>query len=221
MLALLLAAALALQTLPGQSAPDRSTPDQTAPDQGDSFSGVVAARPAQQPPTTPELWHGARAGMTPDQVKALFPEGRDAPPTTFGFPPTPNAVEGGGAAGYAVDEEVFGHPAIATYYFNAGRLLEVVVDVQNLRLRHTRDNVQIAREVQSGLLGFYGPAKVCVDSDRKGLARLDCRWTPAGIQVGLSYVDYGGLSPTLDVAVRSAAPKKRFAGAVFGRRGGH
>lgn len=182
---------------------------------------LLAAATALPPLPPPELWHGARAGMTPAQVVALFPHGRAPAPTTLGFPPVANAVEGGGAAGYAVDEEVFGHPAVATYYFQAGGLLETIVEVQNLRLRHTRDNVEIARDVQAGLTNFYGPPKVCADTDKRGLARLDCRWVTSSVQIGLSYVDYGGLGPALTVAVRSLPPKKRDTGAIFARRGGH
>lgn len=170
------------------------------------------------PPLGPELWRGARVGMTPDQVHALFPMARSAPDKLITRPPVDNAVVGGSAK-WAVDEEVFGRPAFATYYFGPGGLLEVVVNVKGLRVRHTRDNVEAARDIRAGLLHYYGRPRVCEDTARRGLDRLDCRWVTPTVQVGLSYVDYGGLSPNLDVAVRALAGKLRETGPVFGRHG--
>ena len=166
----------------------------------------------------PELWRGARVGMTAAQVKALFPEARTAPRLLVTRPQVANAVTGG-AAVWAVDEQVFGRPALATYYFGPTGLLEVVVSVKGLRLRHTRDNVDVARDVRGGLMAYYGTPKVCVDTDRRGLVRLDCRWVQRRVQVGLSYVDYGGLAPNLDVAVRAVPPTPAETGATFARHG--
>ena len=179
-------------------------------------AAAVAAAPP--PPLTPELWRGAHVGMTPVQVQALFPDGRGAAQTSFTRPPVSNAGTGAAAA-WAVDEQVFGHPALATYYFAPTGLLEVVVNVKGLRLRHTRDNVDTARSIRSGLLQFYGEPKVCVDTAKRGLDRLDCRWETGSVQVGLSYVDYGGLDPNLDVAVRALPGKLHEDGAGFRRRG--
>ncbi len=170
------------------------------------------------PPPSPELWRGSRVGMSLAQVATLFPDGRPAAADAFTRPPVPNAVTGGGAA-WAVDEQVFGRPALATYYFAPSGLLEVVVNVKGLRLRHTRDNVDAARSIRTGLLQYYGPPKVCVDTAKHGLDRLDCRWETRSIQVGLSYVDYGGLDPNLDVAVRAIPARLHEDGAGFRRRG--
>ena len=186
------------------------------------LAAATALPPAPPPPPPPELWHGARAGMTPAQVAALFPKGRGPTAPVIKDPfPSPNMVEGGGGAGWVVDDVIYGHPAVATYYFAAGRLLSVVVDVQNLQLRHTRDNVDVARDVEAGLTNFYGAPKVCADTGKGGLARLDCRWVVRNVQVGLSYVDYGGLNPSLTVATRPLPPKKRSIPFVFSRRGVH
>ncbi|MGC1303826.1 MAG: hypothetical protein WA840_15780 [Caulobacteraceae bacterium] len=182
------------------------------------LAAVATAIPAPPPPPPIELWHGAISGMSPAQVQALFPKGRQ-PQLAVGYPPVPNMVEGGGGAGYAVDEDIFGHSAVATYYFQAGRLLEVIVDVKNMGLRRTRDNVDVARQIEGGLTNYYGPPKVCADTDKRGLARLDCRWTVRSLQVGMSYVDYGGLSPSLTIAARSLAPKRKVGPAIFPRRG--
>lgn len=181
------------------------------------IAAALAAAPPP-PPLSPELWRGSRVGMTPAQVHALFPEGRPAAARLSTLPPVDNAVVGG-AAGWAVDEEVFGHPALATYYFAPNGLLEVVVSVKGLRLRHTRDNVETARAIRTGLLRYYGRPKVCEDTAKRGLDRLDCRWVTPTVQVGLSYVDYGGLGPNLDVAVRGPAGKVHEDGAVFSRHG--
>ncbi len=186
-------------------------------------AAASAAAPAVAPPPgpavlTPELWRGARVGMTQEQVHALFPVARSAPPTLLTRPPVSNAVVGGSAV-WAVDEEVFGRPAYATYYFGPAGLLEVVVSVKGLRIRHTRDNFETARGIRTGLLQYYGRPRVCEDTAKRGLDRLDCRWVTPSVQVGLSYVDYGGLSPNLDVAVRALAGKLRETGPVFGRHG--
>ena len=184
-------------------------------------AAVVAPPPAAAPPPSlaPELWRGARVGMTLAQVEALFPAGRAAAASLVTRPPVANAVTGA-SAGWAVDEQVFGRPALATYYFApVGGLLEVVVTVQNLRLRHTRDNVDTARAIRNGLLQYYGQPEVCLDTADHGLDRLDCRWVTRSVQVGLSYVDYGGLAPNLDVAVRSLPAKLHEPGAVFRQHG--
>ena len=178
-------------------------------------AAVTAMPPA---PPAPELWRDTRVGMTAPQVQALFPYGRPAAPLLVSRPPVANAVVGA-AAGWAVDEVVFGHPALATYYFGPAGLLEVVVSVKDLRLRHTRDNVDIARDIRTGLLSYYGRPKVCLDTSRRGLDRLDCRWVTRSVQVGLSYVDYGGLGPELDVAVRAPAQRDHETGENFRRKG--
>ena len=187
-------------------------------------AAVVAPPPAQDAPPpaiepSPELWRGARVGMKAAQVAALFPQGRAAAPVLVTRPPVANAVTDGLAA-WAVDEQVFGRPALATYYFSpTGGLLEVVVNVKDLRLRHTRDNVEQARAIRTGLIQYYGQPKVCLDTARRGLDRLDCRWVTRSVQVGLSYVDYGGLGPNLDVAVRALPPRLHERGAAFRLRG--
>ena len=195
-----------------KSVPAPVTPDPVA------AAPVVTSPAAGSSQFGPELWRGARVGMTPDQVHALFPMARSAPSQLITRPPVANAVVGGSAV-WAVEEEVFGRPANATYYFGPGGLLEVVVNVQGLRIRHTRDNVQTARSIRTGLLQYYGHPRVCEDTAKRGLDRLDCRWVTPSVQVGLSYVDYGGLSPNLDVAVRALAGKLHETGPVFGRHG--
>ena len=189
-----------------------------------ALAAVTATQPAPvasvPQPTAPELWRGARLGMTSNQVKALFPDARPAASQLFTRPPVPNTVAGATAT-WAVDEQVFGRSALATYYFApSGGLLEVVVTVNNLRLRHTRDNVEVARGIRAGLVQYYGVPKVCLDTADHGLDRLDCRWTTRGVQVGLSYVDYGGLSPNLDVAVRGLPTRLYEQGPVFRQHGG-
>ena len=195
-------AAAQVPTLPAVDAPDIEPPPQTV-------------APAS---LLPELWRGTRVGMTAAQVHALFPDGRAPAPTLVSRPPVANAVVGG-AAGWAVEEQVFGYPALATYYFGPNGLLEVVVNVKGLRLRHTRDNVETTRAIRAGLLRYYGRPKICEDTNRRGLVRVDCRWQARGVQIGLSYVDYGGLGPNLDVAVRAPAPTIHEGGAVFARHG--
>jgi hypothetical protein len=178
---------------------------------------AAAVPPPSGPAPQPELWRGSHVGMTAVQVAALFPEGRAPLASLPTRPPVANAVVGA-SAGWAVDEQVFGRPAVATYYFAPNGLLEVVVNVKGLRLRHTRDNVDTARSIETGLRSYYGPPKVCLDTSKRGLNRLDCRWVLPTLQVGLSYVDYGGLGPNLDVAVRApVATRVHETGETFSR----
>lgn len=173
---------------------------------------AVASTIRPAPPPPPELWSGARVGMTLDDVQALFPMGRAA---------RGSGVSGGATPAWAIDQPVYGRPGVATFYFNNGRLAEVLVSIRDLALRHTRENLQAARALEMQLDGYYGQAAQCVDGSKRGLGRLDCHWFARGVSVGLSYQDFGGLSPELDVAVRPLSAKDAFQGALFGHRARH
>jgi hypothetical protein len=170
------------------------------------FAAAVSAAP---PPPQPELWRGATVGMTLAQVQELFPTGH----AVAGL-----GVEGGGTPGWAMAESVYGLPGTATFYFAGGTLREVLVSVTGVRPVHTADNLQVARNLEAALSGYYGKAAACVDSSARGLTRLDCDWSARGVRVGLSYQDLGGRTPTLDVAVRPVEPPKRRPGALFGHK---
>ena len=151
---------------------------------------LAAAVAAQAAPAAnaPEIWRGARAGMTIEQVQGLFPQGR----------PTGSATPGetGAVPAWAIDEQVYGRDGVAT-----------------------QGNLSAARTLATQLSGYYGKPKACVDLDRRGLARMDCRWSAGKLDVGLSYLDYGGANPTLDVSVRLQPAKPPQTGAVFKTKG--
>jgi hypothetical protein len=170
-------------------------------------SHPASAKPPAAPP--PELWRGALVGMPLAQVQAMFPKGYGAGGT---------GVEGGGAPGWAMAEQVYGRSGIATFYFRSGLLSEVLVELNDVKPNSTRTNFEQARDLKAALSDYYGKPATCVDTDKRGLDRLDCRWEHNGVQVGLSYQDFGGQSPVLDVAVKQIIPKPYNPGAIFGRK---
>lgn len=173
------------------------------------IAGMILAAAVATAAPPPELWRGARVGMTPSQVQEMFPTGRAA---------SGLGVEGGGAPGWAMDEPVYGWPGTATFYFAGGRLTEVLVSLKDIKPSHTADNLKVARNLETALDGYYGKPAQCVDTSRGGMTRVDCGWSARGVRVGLSYQDLGGFSPTLDVAVRPQEPPKTNRGAAFGRK---
>ncbi len=175
-----------------------------------ALAAAALAAAAVQPAGSPELWRGALVGMPLTQVQALFPSG---------YPSGGLGVVGGGVPAWAMTEHVYGRSGIATFYFNADHLSEVLVELSDIKANSTQTNFQQARELKTALSDYYGKPVQCVNTDRRGLDRLDCRWTHNGVQVGLSYQDFGGASPVLDVAVKQIAPKPYNAGAVFGHKG--
>jgi hypothetical protein len=168
---------------------------------------AALAKPAAAPP--PELWRGALVGMPIAQIQALFPQG---------YGSGGMGVEGGGTPGWAMAEQVYGRSGVATFYFRNGGLSEVLVELKDVKANSTRTNFEQARDLKAALSDYYGKPETCVDSAKRGLDRLDCRWNHNGVQVGLSYQDFGGQSPVLDVAVKQIIPKPYNAGAIFGHK---
>ena len=181
-----------------------------------AFAGVPAAgaQPAASVSTPvrarPELWRGARVGMTLEAVQELFPKGRPG----AGAP-----LVSGATALWAMDDEVYGRPGVATFYFLAGRLNAVLVDLNEIKTRSTSENFHAARELRTALSGYYGTPKECVDISKHGLDRLGCRWTYNGVLVGLSYLDFGGKSAVLDIAIRQPPPRPATNTAPFSPKG--
>ncbi len=171
-----------------------------------SVSAPVAVVPA-----SPEIWRGAHAGMTAAQVGELFPNGH--------APPGDTPAMSGAIAGWSMDEEVYGRAGVATFYFTAGRLSSTLVSLKEVPVRSTGANLTAARALATELSGYYGKPKDCVDVSKHSLNRMDCRWSTPGVLVGLSYLDYGGASPTLDLAVQLPAAKPAVTGAVFKSKG--
>ena len=189
----------------------------------------AAAAPPAASDLHPEIWRGARAGMTIEQVQELFPKGRAAavPAPTTGAPPDQgvrvaartSTTAVGALPVWSMDETIYGRDGVATFYFQSGRLVATLVSLEKIKAHGTQANLDAARDLARDLSGYYGKPKDCVDVDRHGLARMDCRWSAGRLDVGLSYLDYGGASSTLNVSVRLQSPKPPETGAAFKAKG--
>ncbi len=176
---------------------------------------LAAAAAASAPPPgggAPELWRGARVNMSLQQVEEMFPGGR-----TLGGP----ALEDGAAPAWMIDENVYGKPGGAAFYFSGGALTSVIVELKDIQPRRTAENMKDARALETAMEGYYGKPSRCIESTRRGLDRLDCFWAVRGVDVGLSYQDFGGASPYFDVAIRALKARPPRTGAHFRAKGQH
>lgn len=172
-------------------------------------AAVAATAPTPAAPP-PQLWRDARVGMTLEQVEEMFPKGFAA----GGLPGWGGAVPQWGMA-----EQVYGYAGAATFYFLNGRLSQVIVSLPQVKTGTTDDNLAAARELARDLSGYYGKPATCVDALKKGLDRVDCRWSAPGLEAAMSYVDYAGQSARLNVTVHAPTAKKPTTGAVFKTKG--
>ncbi len=173
-------------------------------------AATAAVAPQQAP--APELWRGAWVNMPIQQVQEMFSKGHPG-----GGPP----LENGATQGWATGENVYGQPGLAGFYFRGGLLDSVIVELNDMKPRSTAENMKTARTLETGMEGYYGKPTRCIESTRRGLDRLDCAWEVRGVDVGLSYQDFGGASPDLNVAIRALKARPPHAGARFHAKGQH
>ncbi|HEX4197779.1 MAG TPA: hypothetical protein VHZ26_10085 [Caulobacteraceae bacterium] len=150
-----------------------------------SFLIIGAAPPA---PSGPDLWNGAKAGATIDQVAAVAPQAKPAIGQT---------LEDGSQSGLTAPAELAGSPAEAFFFFRFKGLSAVLVESRALKSGRGPENLAEARRIVQLATSQYGAPRRCVD--RAQLAALNCTWTSGGIKVAVSYHDFGGGSPALSV----------------------
>jgi hypothetical protein len=163
-----------------------------------------------------ELWRGALLGMTLDQVKTLFPAGH-APFPINGAKTLP-AEDDGTLALWQMTDQVYGRDGVATLYFRNGGLASVTVNLNDIKPHATIGNMADARALENAFSGYYGKPKLCFDSTARGLDQVDCRWQGHGLRIGLSYQDFGGLSPYMAIAIRPAPGPRKAKAPFFGKR---
>ena len=144
-------------------------------------------------PTGPNLWNGARAGASIDQVAAAVPQAK---------PATGQVLEDGSRSGLSAPAELAGAPADAIFFFRGKALSAVLVERSALQAGHGAENLAEARRVVGLATSQYGPPHRC--ADRAELAALTCIWTTGPVRVAVSYHDFGGGSPGLSILYRAA-----------------
>ena len=144
-------------------------------------------------PTRPNLWNGAAAGMTIDQVAAVVPQAKAA---------TGQVLEDGSQSGLSAPAELAGAPAEAVFFFRIKGLSAVLVEKHAMSSGHGPENLAEARRIVALATSQYGRPQSCID--RPELADLDCVWLSGGIKVAVSYHDLGGGSPALSILYRPA-----------------
>ncbi len=159
---------------------------------GLALASLVAGSGAASAPAV-VLWNGAAAGMTVDQVYALFAGAK---------PQTGQVLEDGALEALGVDATVGGAPADALFFFRGKALDAVLVERRDMRRDQRAQNLDEAARLVKAATAQYGAPSRCVD--RRGVAAIDCAWTSNGLKVAVAYHDFGGGSPALSILYRAA-----------------
>ncbi len=164
---------------------------------------AVAAKPpppAPPLPLGPELWRGARIGMSEKDVAALFPKA---------LPVVGEALAKGPKSGLKLAVDLGGAPAAVQFYFTTDGLDSIIIDRTDVAAHKTKENLVKAHLVVDQLTSEHGQPKIC--AERPGLAALTCTWELGEAKAIVSYRDIGGSSPTLSVSYRKLNDIKAWA----------
>jgi hypothetical protein len=162
---------------------------------------LAAWMPSWAPPwlggphsAAPEIWHGARVGMTPTQVLKLFPAAR---PTIAG------GALAGDVEGASMATRVADHDVLARFYFGKKGLSAVELDIADIETGRTAANLVEAHQFGDLLAQKYGPAQVCATPQPQALVQsYSCRWTGGLVRIELEYRE-AAPPPTLTVVYRA------------------
>ena len=154
---------------------------------------AASAGVASSPPPPVVLWNGAAAGMSVDQVFALFPTAK---------PMTGQALEDGALEALNLDATVDGAPADAVFFFRGKALDAVLVERRDLQRDRRAQNLAEAARLVSAATAQYGPPGRCIE--RQNMAAVDCAWRAGGLKVAVAYHDFGGGSPALSILYSAA-----------------
>ncbi len=179
-------------------------------------ASLASAPPAAPAPAAQELWRGAKVGMAAKAVQDLFPQGR--PPTWEGRPAALPAQDDGAQPIWQMDEQVYGRPAVATFFARNGGLTSVILKLTGLKPHATLGNMDDARALKAAFSGYYGAPRQCFDSTARGLDQIGCSWEGHGLRIGLSYQDFAGASPSMAVSIRPIPSPRKPPPIIFGRR---
>jgi hypothetical protein len=156
---------------------------------------ALAAAPgvANAPPPLVVLWNGAAAGMSVDQVYALFPGSTPAAGQT---------LEDGALEALSLDATIDGAPADVLFFFRGKTLDAVVVERRNVQRDRRAQNLAEAARLVSAATAQYGRPSRCIQ--RRDIAAVDCAWRARGLNIAVAYHDFGGGSPALSILYRAA-----------------
>jgi hypothetical protein len=154
---------------------------------------VPTARPAGPPRVLgPELWRGARVGMSQDDVATLFPTAT---------PSRGELLPKGGRSALQLSTPVGGTSAITQFYFDAeGGLETVIVDPREVAAHQTEQNLAKAHALADQLTAQYAKPPTCAEQPH--IAALTCSWVIGEAKAILSYRDVGGAAPSLSITYR-------------------
>ncbi|HZC17352.1 MAG TPA: hypothetical protein VE309_11375 [Caulobacteraceae bacterium] len=153
-----------------------------------AVAGLLTMGAAAAAPSGPDLWNGALAGASIDQVAAATPQAK---------PATGQVLEDGSQSGLSAPAQLAGSPAEAIFFFQVKSLSAVLVESRAMKSGRGPENLAEARRIVGLATSQYGPPQRCID--RAELAALNCTWTTGSIKVAVSYHDFGGGSPALSV----------------------
>ena len=155
-------------------------------------ASAAAAKPLTvTQPLGPELWRGARIGMTPGDVAALFPKATASAGETL-----PDGSRS--ALMLAVDPgDALGS---AQFYFGPNGLDSIIVNRPDVVAHDTNGNLAKAHRIQDQLTTEHGQPSACTEQRR--IAALTCVWILGDAKAILSYRDIGGAAPALNVSFR-------------------
>jgi len=172
-----------------------------------AIAAVASAQPAEKPPAPtptfqlgPELWQGARIGMTQDQVSVLFPKAA---------PSKGELLPSGARSALIADTIAGGTPAKAQFYFDTSGLTSVIIDRPDVAPGKTDENLAKARQVIDEVTAAHGSPNKC--DEQRRLAALTCSWKLGQTKAVVSYRDVAGAAPSLSIAYRKADDVKRWA----------
>jgi hypothetical protein len=155
---------------------------------------------ARQDPTetAPEgaatmLWNGARSGMSPDQIKGLFPAVERSP--------RPETLYGGARSELSWREaDVFGRPAQVDFFFlpGAAGLQQVMARPSAATRQASPENLALAHGLVETLKKTYGQPSECGDNP----FGFDCIWRSDGVEVALTLIQSSGRTTIFNISFR-------------------
>lgn len=151
-------------------------------------------------PLGPELWRGARIGMSEKDVAALFPKAA---------PSAGEALAKGPKSALKLPVDIGGAPGFAQFYFTTDGLDSIIIDRPDVAAHKTEDNLAKAHKVVDQMTSEHGQPKTCAEQRR--LDSLTCVWVLGDAKAIVSYRDIGGATPALSVTYRKLNDVKPWA----------
>lgn len=158
------------------------------------------AAPAPPRPLGPELWRGARVGMSPEDIAARFPKA---------VPSKGEALAKGPKSALSLPVQLGGVAAVAQFYFTVDGLDSIIIDRSDLAAHKTDQNLVKAHQIVDQLTQDYGAPKTCAEQPR--VAALTCSWVLGEAKATVSYRDIGGAAPALSLSYRRLDDTKPWA----------